>query len=164
METVCNQVIKQTYTAMVDSTTTGTDLLKFINLLPNSSQHYGHSITMNALVQIIIHQPSFCEWSDHLYCVKVKKGKETRVASTFTSLNQVNKQLFMSMLQELKLYNGPWFEVTQVLCSCDEAFNDSAASLRQIDMPANQIACISHMLCDKCILACISQCSSRSGA
>jgi hypothetical protein len=86
METVHDQVTKQTYTAMVDSTTTGSELLKLIDLLPNSSQRYGHSITMNALVKIIIHQPSFCAWSDHLYCVKVKKGKETRVASTFTSL------------------------------------------------------------------------------
>jgi hypothetical protein len=59
------------------------------------------------------------------------------------------------MLQELKLDNGPWFAVTQVVCNCDETFNDSAAALRQIGMPANQIACISHMLCDECILACL---------
>jgi hypothetical protein len=114
METVRDEVTKQSYTAMVDSATTGTNFLKLIDLLPNSSQHYGHSITMNDFIKIIIHYPSFHEWSDNLYCVKVKKGKETRVASMFTSLNQVNKQLFKAMLQEMKLENGPWFEVTQV--------------------------------------------------
>ncbi len=43
----------------------------------------------------------------------------------------------------------------QDLCICDEVFNDSAAALRQIGMPANQITCISHMLCDEHILACL---------
>jgi hypothetical protein len=73
------------------------------------------------LLKSLFH-PSFREWSDHLYCVKVKKGKETRVASMFSSLNQVHKQLFKSLLQELKPDNGPWFEVTQVLQNCDEVF------------------------------------------
>jgi hypothetical protein len=39
---------------MVDGIITGTDLLKLVDLLPNSSQHYGHSIAMNALIKIII--------------------------------------------------------------------------------------------------------------
>jgi hypothetical protein len=59
------------------------------------------------------------------------------------------------MLQELKLDNGPWFEVTQVLHSCDKAFNDSSVALRQIGIPANQIAYISCMLCDERVLACL---------
>jgi hypothetical protein len=76
METVHDQATEQSYMAMVDSATTGTDLLKLIDLLPNSSQYYGHSITMNALIKIIICHPSFREWSDHFYCIKVKKGEE----------------------------------------------------------------------------------------
>jgi hypothetical protein len=61
METVRDEVTKQSYTAMVDSATTGTNFLKLIDLLPNSSQHYGHSITMNDFIKIIIHYPSFHE-------------------------------------------------------------------------------------------------------
>ncbi len=38
---------------------------------------------------------------------------------------------------------------------CDEAFNESAAALRQLGMPANWIACISHMLCDERVVACL---------
>jgi hypothetical protein len=137
MDTIYNQFTKQSYTATVVSATTGTDLLKLINLLPNSLQLYVQSITMNALTKIVIHHPSFCEWSDPLYSFKVKKGKETKVVSMLTSLNQVNKQLFKSMLQELKSVNGPWFEAKKGLHNCDDAFNDSAAALRQIGMPAN---------------------------
>jgi hypothetical protein len=86
MDTVHDQVTKQSYTAMVDSATTGTDLLKLVDLLPNSLQCYGHSMAFNAPIKIIIRHPSFHERSDHLYCVKVKKGKETRVASTLLVL------------------------------------------------------------------------------
>ena len=155
IETARDQITKQSYNAMIDSATTGTDLLSIIDLLPNSSQRYGHSLTMNALIKIIIRHPSFKDRSDNFYCVKVKKGKDTKVPSTFTSTNHGNKLSFKSMLQELKPNHGPWLEVVQVLRMCDEAFNESAAALRQLGMPANRIACISHMLCDERIVACL---------
>jgi uncharacterized protein YaaR (DUF327 family) len=41
------------------------------------------------------------------------------------------------------------------LQNCDEALIDSAASLCQVGMLANCIACISQMLCDECIFACL---------
>jgi hypothetical protein len=128
VETACNKIMKQSYNAMIDSATMGTDLLSIINLLPNSSQCYGHSLTMNALIKIIIRHPSFKDRSDNFYCVKVKKGKDTKVPSTFTSMNHGNKLSFKSMLQELKPDHGPWLEVVQVLRMCDEAFNESATA------------------------------------
>jgi hypothetical protein len=38
---------------------------------------------------------------------------------------------------------------------CDEAFDDSAATIKLAGMPANQIACIAHMLCDEQVIACL---------
>jgi hypothetical protein len=140
---------------MIDSATTGSDIIKITDLLPNSSQQYGHSITMNAMIKIMIHHPIFRERSSMFYTVKVKKGKETSVLSTFTSLNQANKQLIKDMIHEIRPDHGPWLEMTQLLRNCDEAFNDSAAALWQTGMPANRIACISHMLCDERVLACL---------
>jgi hypothetical protein len=77
------------------------------------------------------------------------------VPATFTSLNQANKQLLKDMIKEVNPEHGPWFELTQLLHNCDKAFNDSAAALHQVGMPANHIACIAHMLCDEHILACL---------
>jgi len=51
--------------------------------------------------------------------------------------------------------NGPWFEVVNLLKLCEEAFNESAAAVSRKGMLTNQIACISHMLCDERFLACI---------
>jgi len=60
------------------------------------------------------------------------------------------------MIKEIRPdYGGPCFEVMQLLHNCDGAFNDSAADLWQVGMSANFIACISHMLCDERILACL---------
>jgi hypothetical protein len=56
---------------------------------------------------------------------------------------------------EVNPTNGPWWELTQLLRNCEEAFNDSAASLHQVGMPTNRIACISHMLCDERVVACL---------
>jgi hypothetical protein len=66
------------------------------------------------------------------------------------------------MLEELKPDYGPWFKVNQLLLNCDEAVNDSATALGQISMPANQIAYISHMLCDEHILACFQSLFQRN--
>jgi hypothetical protein len=59
----------------------------------------------------------------------------------------MNKQLLKDLLAEVRLTNNPWLELTQLLQNCDEAFNDSAASLCKVGMPANRIAWIfSHAL------------------
>jgi hypothetical protein len=67
----------------------------------------------------------------------------------------MNKQLLKDLVAEVSPTNGPWLELTQLLHNCDEAFNNSAASLHQVGMPANCIACISHMLCDERTVACL---------
>ena len=53
------------------------------------------------------------------------------------------------MLRETTPDAGPWFEIISLLRKCDEAFNDSVAAVGHRGMPANRIACISHMLCDE---------------
>jgi hypothetical protein len=85
----------------------GTDLLKIFDLLPNSSQRYGHSLSMNALIKIIIRHPVFCERASIFHTVKIKKGKETAVPSTFISLSPTNKQLLKGFVAEVNPANGP---------------------------------------------------------
>jgi hypothetical protein len=85
-------VTKQSVAAMIDSTTTGHDILKVTDLLPNTFQKYGHSTTMNALIKIIV-RLIFREQSSIFYTIKVKKGKESSVPPMFASLSQANKQL-----------------------------------------------------------------------
>jgi len=115
---------------------------------------------MNALTKIIIRHPLFYDRASIFNTVKIKKGKETTAPSTFISLSQMNKQLLKDLVAEKSPTNGPWLELTQLLQNCDEAFNDSAA-FHQVGMPANHIACISHMLYDEHVNAClIPLCSS----
>jgi len=52
-EIIQDKVTKESFLQMVENASIGGDLLKITNLLPNSSQRYGHSITMNAIVKII---------------------------------------------------------------------------------------------------------------
>ena len=44
---------KESFLSLIDSASIGEDLVTIIELLPNSSQRYGHSITMNAVLKII---------------------------------------------------------------------------------------------------------------
>jgi hypothetical protein len=53
-ELLHDSVTKQSFAAMLESAKTGSDILKVADLLPNSSQRDGHSITMNALIKIIV--------------------------------------------------------------------------------------------------------------
>jgi len=118
---------------MIISATTGSDILKTTDLLPMSSQRYGHSITINALIKIIAHHPIFRERPSIFYTIKVKKGKETSVSSMVTIvLIKPKKQFIKDMIKEIRPNHGPWFEVTQLLHNCNEAFYDSAAALRQV--------------------------------
>jgi hypothetical protein len=154
-EIMRDKVTKESFLAMIESATTGGDFLNIINLLPNSSQRYGHSLTMNAIIKIICWHSTFKNWCTGFYTTKVKAGKETKVVSTYNMLNQSNKELLRMMKREMTPSNGPWFEVVNLLKLCDEAFNESTAAVSRKGMPTNRIACISHMLCDERFLACI---------
>jgi hypothetical protein len=154
-EIIHDRVTKESFLSMVETASDGGDFIKIINLLPNSSQRYGHSITMNAIIKIICHHTTFKDWCMGFYTTKIKSGKERKVASTYNTLNQSNKELLRSMIREITPSNGPWFEITKLLKLCDEAFNESAASISRKGMPMNRIACVAHMLCDERFLACI---------
>ena len=54
-----------------------------------------------------------------------------------------------NVVSQLTPTHGPWDQVTQLLRHCDEAFNESTVSVKQAGMPANRIACVSHMLVDE---------------
>jgi signal recognition particle GTPase len=58
-KTIKDYVTKESFLSMIDNVSEGGDLLKIINLLPNSSQRYGHSLTMNAILKILCHHPNF---------------------------------------------------------------------------------------------------------
>ena len=128
-EIMRDKVMKESFLAMIESATTGGDFLNIINLLPNSSQRYGHSSTMNAIIKIICRHSTFKDQCMGFYTTKVKAGKETKVVSTYNMLNQSNKELLRMMIQEMTPSNGPWFEVVNLLKLCDEAFNESAAAV-----------------------------------
>ena len=148
-ECIRDKITKQSYEAMLTRAATGQELLPIIDLLPNSSQRYGHSITMNAIIKIIGRHSAFKGNCDNFYTIKVKKGKETKVPATYNSLTLSNKLLMKEMVKQISPDHGPWHEVMQLLCNCNEAFDDSAAALRLVGMPANRTACIAHMLCDE---------------
>jgi len=154
-ETIRNKVTKESFISMVEAASDGGDFLKVINLRPNSSQRYGHSLTMNAVIKIICRHATFKDHCTGFYTTKLKSGKETKMVSTYNTLNQSNKELLQSMIREVTPSNVPWFEVMNLLKLCDEAFNESSASISRKGMPTNCIACISHMLCDERFFACI---------
>jgi len=78
-----------------------------------------------------------------------------KVVSTFSTLNQSNKELLRGIVREMTPSHGPWFEVINILKLCDEAFNESASSIARKGMPTNRITCVAHMLCDERFLVCI---------
>jgi len=53
LEGLRNITTKESFLSMIDSASIGADLLPIIELLPNLSQRYGHSITMNTVMKII---------------------------------------------------------------------------------------------------------------
>ena len=94
---------------------------------------------------------------------KTKTGKEQKVSSTYTSLSQSNKDAIRPMLRETTPGASPSFEIISLLRKCDEAFNDSVAAVGHRGMPANRIACISHMLCDEEGLGLTAGCGTMGG-
>jgi hypothetical protein len=88
-ETIQDKVTKESFLSMVESTSGSGDFQKIINLLLNSSQQYGHSLTMNAIFKIICRHSVFKDQCTGFYTTKMTSGKETKVVSTYNS----NKEL-----------------------------------------------------------------------
>jgi hypothetical protein len=103
---------------------------------------------MNAVIKIFCRSPIFKDQYVSSYAVKVKKGVEAKVPSSFNSLSPSLQRALFNWVSQVSPTNGPWEQVTQLLCHCEEAFDESAAAVKQAGMPANQIACVSHMLVD----------------
>ncbi len=97
-ETIHDKVTKESFISMVKAASDGGDFLKVINRLPNSSQQYGHSLTMNAVINIICRHATFKDRCTRFYTTKIKSGKETKVVSTYNTLNQSNKELLRCMI------------------------------------------------------------------
>jgi hypothetical protein len=51
-ESVRDKVTKQSFAKMLERASSGQELLPIVDLLPNSSQKYGHSIAMNAIIKL----------------------------------------------------------------------------------------------------------------
>ena len=64
---------KESFLSLIDSASIGEDLVTIIELLPNSSQRYGHSITMNAVLKIISRHALFKDRCTSFYTMR-KKG------------------------------------------------------------------------------------------
>ncbi len=56
------------------------------------------------------------------------------------------------MVSQVSPTNGSWEQVPQLLCHYEEALDESAAASKQAGVPANQIACVSHMLVDERVI------------
>jgi hypothetical protein len=86
-EEECDSMSREKFLERVNSASNGNDVLGVLALLPNTAQRWGHSITMNAIIKVLCRSPVFKDQCDSFYAVKVKKGVETKVPSTFNSLS-----------------------------------------------------------------------------
>jgi hypothetical protein len=144
-----NITTKATFLALVDNATTGNDLLRIIDLLPNSPLKSGHSITMNAIIKLLCRHSRFQENASVLMVPKIKKGVETMTTSTFTNLSNELKTHVRNLVSCVTPVHGPWLDIKHILRACNVAFEESVIYNRKIGAPANRIACMSHMLCDE---------------
>ena len=107
---------------------------------------------MNAVIKILCRSPTFKDQCESFYAVKVKKGVETKVPSTFIGLSPSLQSSVFNVVSQLTPTHGPWDKVKQLLTHCDEAFNESTSLAKQAGMPANRIACVYHMLTDERVI------------
>jgi hypothetical protein len=70
---------------------------------------------MNAIIKILCHSPIFKDQCDSFLAVKVKKGLETKVPSTFNSLSPSLQSALSNVLSQVSPTDGPWEQVTQLL-------------------------------------------------
>jgi hypothetical protein len=92
---------------------------------------------MNTIIKIFCHSPIFKNQCDSFYVVKVKKGVETKISSIFYSLSPSLQSALFNVVSQVSLTIGPRKEVTQLLCHCEEAFDECTAAAKQAGMPAN---------------------------
>jgi hypothetical protein len=86
-EEEAESISRERFLKRVNNASNGNDLFDVLALLPNTAQRWGSSITMNAIIKILCHSPIFKDQCDSFYAVKVKKGMEAKVPSTFYSLS-----------------------------------------------------------------------------
>ena len=73
LDIIHDQTTKESFLSLIDSASISEDLVTIIELLPNSSQRYGHSITMNAVLKIISQHALFKDRCTSFYTMR-KKG------------------------------------------------------------------------------------------
>jgi len=127
---------RERFIKKVNNASNGDDLLDVLALLPNTAQRWRHSITLNAIIKILCHSPIFKDQCDSFHAVKVKKGVDTKLLSTFNSLSPSLESSLLNVLSPVSPTNGPWEQSTQLLCHGEEAFDESAAP-KTASMPAN---------------------------
>ncbi len=133
----------------VNNASSGNDLLDVLALLPNIAQRWGHSITMHAIIKILCHKPIFKDQCDLFYAVKVKKGMETNVPSTFNSLCPSLQSALFNLLSQVSPTNGPWEQVTQLLHHCEETFDESVAAAKKLACLLIELHVLGTCLCMK---------------
>jgi hypothetical protein len=118
-EEEAESMTRERFLERVNGATNGMHLLELLTFLPNTAQRWGHSITMNAIIKILCRSPIFKEQCESFYAVKVKKGVETKVPSTFIGLSPALQSAVFNVVSQLTPTHGPWDQVTQLLRHCE---------------------------------------------
>jgi hypothetical protein len=79
LDVIRDETTKESFMSLIDGASKGEDLLRIIELLPNSSQRYGHSLTMNAVMKIISRHATYKDRCTSFYTMKKSGGRETCV-------------------------------------------------------------------------------------
>jgi hypothetical protein len=79
LDIIRDKTTKESFMPLIGSASKGEDLLRIIELLPNSSQRYGHSLTMNAVMKIISRHATYKDRCTSFYTMKKSGGRETCV-------------------------------------------------------------------------------------
>ena len=72
-ECLRNRTTKESFLSLIEDATNGDEILRIIDLLPNSSQRYGHALTMNAVVKIFARHALFKDRCTTFWSVKKKE-------------------------------------------------------------------------------------------
>ena len=73
LDIIRDKTTKESFMSLIGGASKG-DLLRIIELLPNSSQRYGHSLTMNAVMKIISRHATCKDRCTSFYTMKKKRG------------------------------------------------------------------------------------------
>ena len=131
----CESMTRERSLETVNNASNGNDFLGVLTLLPNTAQRWGHSITMNAIIKIWCRSPIFKDQCDSFYAVKVKKGAETKVPSTFNSLSPSLQSALFNVASQVSPTNG----LGNKLHSC---FATAKRHLMNLQLLQNMLACL----------------------